>query len=735
MSWQVLVDLAGEPSDAVAPSDVGDRLHQAVQAVAPEQRGAVLASLARHLLDKEATAARLFELLAEGDQASRELAIELAVQWPHPLAQTLIPLVWAFLLDTRLRPAARLATVAVLLAAHSGQPAAQRKLIDDLIRGLDKNEAIELLLELERRVGTLPVLIERRERLERKVRMRCPRCAVQLRRPDMIRHLWEAHRLLLIGGKVREPWSMVEEWLMHMTPETQADVWPRCRELALRDDPDEGLLRLEQRLLAYGHADAEADRHVRKVAHQRGAVLCPRCYALVPTPPEQRVHPLIPARGRLADDGYVVEVSENGWWPRLVLETPRGVVYRGPESERLLTRRGAQFFLPAPFVLVAVLGAGLLSPWPQVAVPLVVVLLLAALLTYGAVALIWPLLRSPLERAIDYAWGRLVPRLHDPAFDVRDAAFAARLALGSVQRGQVQRRQRVLNHLAHETEKAALAGGCPIGYLAALSRLMVEDAARSGSDPVMLVVHQLERVLKQQLPMSFAEHFLMEWESTMWTAGNLARLRVLLLERAFAAGLRTADLVTRGRQTRPLGEVLGIENLELLAQLEMLHQLRPAAPWEKYGKALTVFEVAEHADLGTRLLGQYPDLLLAESPPEDATRSVLVICSSGVVFQEQLFREMPPSVVIQKRLDSPPAGYEIVIGTLHFPFPRQPTLLARKLEGWLQFFFKEFQPNVPALPVLDEAPVTASFSLSEELQCPDCQTRFRGKVGTGVLVE
>ena len=43
--------------------------------------------------------------------------------------------------------------------------------------------------------------------------MSCPRCGVEMRRPAMIQHLWDEHRLVLDNLRVRDPWHVIEEWL------------------------------------------------------------------------------------------------------------------------------------------------------------------------------------------------------------------------------------------------------------------------------------------------------------------------------------------------------------------------------------------------------------------------------------------------------------------------------------------------------------------------------------------
>ena len=108
-------------------------------------------------------------------------------------------------------------------------------------------------------------------------------------------------------------------------------------------------------------------------------------------------------------------------------------------------------------------------------------------------------------------------------------------------------------------ENAVKGGVGPPGHLAALYLLMIEDAAAAGDDPVPLVVEQLARCFGGRLPMVFAERLLEDWRCDWWTRGNLARLRVLLCDRAFEAGFEVRNLLDAGQSAAALGSVLGCD--------------------------------------------------------------------------------------------------------------------------------------------------------------------------------
>src|SRR5207247_10579245 len=110
--------------------------------------------------------------------------------------------------------------------------------------------AVERLRALERQVGGADVLSARIAALEEQIRLRCPRCGLQLRRPEMIRHLWLQHQLVLADRRVREPWQLVEDWLEDYHRQRDAELLARCRAFGIHLDPEGGLRRVQRLSLA-----------------------------------------------------------------------------------------------------------------------------------------------------------------------------------------------------------------------------------------------------------------------------------------------------------------------------------------------------------------------------------------------------------------------------------------------------------------------------------------------------
>src|SRR5216683_1831945 len=391
----------------------------------------------------------------------------------------------------------------------------------------------------------------------------CPRCSIRLPRPELVQHLWLEHHLVLDGRSVRDPWRLIEDWLEEYCQSPNPKLLARCRAFARRVDPQAGIHRVERLFLAHRIEDETARRALLAEARARQATLCPRCFAAVISPEENPAKPLEYSEGLLRGNGYRVEISEQGYFSRLTVEAPGRQIYQGPEPDRWLSTRGAELALTGPLVLLA-LAAALVWPAASSPVLLVALLLVAALLVFRAAQWLWRGSESLLDRTINYAWALLVPRLETDGFTSEDLSFLAGLALTSVNRGRAKIRadnlQRVLNHIG----KKVAVDAAPVTQLAGVWRLVVEDRAQAGEDPVLLVTAQIGQCFDGHLPLSFTENLWAGWRSPTWTDERLARLRILLCERAFEAGFEVRDLLAAGISAPALGEVMRTSKAEEL---------------------------------------------------------------------------------------------------------------------------------------------------------------------------
>src|SRR5439155_15646593 len=127
-----------------------------------------------------------------------------------------------------------------------------REILSSLLAGLRTHHALRRLRRLEQRIGPNPLIREAVAEREQKLRMRCSRCTAELRRREMIQHLWTAHGLVLHGHRPRDPWDVIEEWIAHFARSGDEKLLERCCELGERADPQHGLLRVYRRFLSRG---------------------------------------------------------------------------------------------------------------------------------------------------------------------------------------------------------------------------------------------------------------------------------------------------------------------------------------------------------------------------------------------------------------------------------------------------------------------------------------------------
>ncbi len=378
----------------------------------------------------------------------------------------------------------------------------------------------------------------------------------------------------------------------------------------------------------------------------------------------------------------------------------------------------------SPLIVLAValatgaIGADLSPFWP-------VLLLLGAAGAAYYYARKWWSGPAPIEERVrSYAWDLLVPRLHQGHFNPEDSAFLAGLARHSFKRSPLRRRAGVLAEQVLHTDAAVARGEVPASHLAALCRLQAEDAARAGNDPIPLLAAHLAGCLTGRLPLEFAEELLRDWDSDWWTRGNRARLRILLCDGAFEAGLEVGSLRDAGRRAPALGQLLDVAHPQALAALRLLRALKRRHPWDVCGSVHSAFELAaqpQHA----RLLGQYPDLLLFQSEPNwpliatgtgEAEPVRILLCARGVVLQEVLLSE-PPLLVDQINR---PGATDISFDKHRFHLRGRLDDIGPRMKQWFALAFEQFLPRLA--DVADWEPADRALHARAEgaLNCPSC---------------
>ena len=426
----------------------------------------------------------------------------------------------------------------------------------------------------------------------------------------------------------------------------------------------------------------------------------------------------------------------------LEVRTPGKLLSQDREPGRLLTQRGARSLMVGPLVLVSALCA-FAMPGAAHLVPFgfVLLLLFVALFVEIMVRVFWVQPVAAADRALGYAWQLLVPRLHGDGFNLEDSAFAAGLAQVTPAGRSGLVRTPLLLKLARETEEAVQNHLAPPDHLVALRRLMIADRVSMAADPVPLVVDQLALCFEGKVPMAYAQRLLSDWEADWWTKGNLARLRILLCDRAFEAGFEVQNLIDAGRTAPALADVLKTKDVQGLAALRLLWSFRATQPWDRNGPAVTAFEVAANATR-TRLLAEYPDLLLWQEERtweiradagRDATGPVQIfLCVRGVVLQEIVFTQTPANIEVLNKAN----GYDLILGDQRFRGVADLDDLARRMERWFRYWFNDFLPtakNVLNWKPPDRAALMRAWGATP---CPECGKYLLPKVGeVGVALD
>jgi hypothetical protein len=256
--------------------------------------------------------------------------------------------------------------------------------------------------------------------------------------------------------------------------------------------------------------------------------------------------------------------------------------------------------------------------------------------------------------------------------------------------------------------------------------------AQLGEDPLPLIVAQVGRCFDGVLPLNFAGQMLHEWVAPWWTTGNLARLRALLCDRAFEAGLEVQDLVEIGRGVPSLGAALQTNEPDILAHLRLLWSLRPTRPWDRFGKNASAYELAPEPASSRGLLAKYPDLLLTfEGWP------AIHLCAGGLVFMDRLFPQLPLTIEVLSRHMFRDKGFELVLDNHVFKFPEEPEALARKLERLFRFWDQDIGPRIQGVMRWRSPVVSKSLRAQNAVGCPECHKPVlarRGEVGISLEV-
>jgi hypothetical protein len=412
--------------------------------------------------------------------------------------------------------------------------------------------------------------------------------------------------------------------------------------------------------------------------------------------------------------------------PRLSVVGPQGVVYRGSEPGRRLTRLGSAAVLVGCPLALAVIFLLTAKVWEIPLLAPAALALGAALVMAGYVCVTWRPEAALRDRVVEHAWSKLVPRLlgkesragwGGPA----DLAFVSGLARLSVGAVRPELRSGPLQVALDRAESLIRDDRHDPPALAALWRLAAEDRALLGGDPVPTLVEQIGRCLDGEFPLRYAGPLLEDLSGPPWSKATMARLRILVCARAMNSGYEVIDLIRVGRAFPPLGGLLRLEPSGL-AKLHLLWSLQRRRPWERIARAPTVFELARDPE-ALASLEESPDLLLADA------QYPISLTARGVSLQGTLFAQMPESIAVRENREFQDGGFELVIADRRFHYRTDPEDVAARVEQWLRFYFGDFLPQAYAHQYRSSPDVLARVQVVNSVLCPECKRPFLPQVG------
>jgi len=701
---------------AKAPRRLVTWLCQRLRKVPRPERVAAIGGVAETLTAMGAGVTLLPLLLtpikwAAGQWLSRCLALEIVARLAVPLADELLEPMKPLLADRHFPFPSRQRAMVGLVRVTGKEGAKALDLFTAYLAQTSKMRSLAKLRDLEQQIGKSATLDQLYSDTVDEVRMTCPRCGKQLRRKPMVKHLWENHRLVLDGLRAREPWRLIEDWVVDYGVEKDPDLYHLCRDLSFQLDGEHGIFHLQQLMLKHGVDDPDARAAVFGRAQAQHASICPKCYHLLPMPTLLKSVPPNFEDREMDGAGYRLEVSDKGPVPWLTIETAAERIYGGREPGRLMTRNGAfmLFVIPISLALFAILRLAIGSELPP---PAIVGLACGiGLVLSGAVYAFWPQPRPARDRLIDAAWGVLVPRLIDGALSAKEAALLGGLAQVSPGAGNPASRLAVLEQCQAHFERVNDPKYLPIQ--AALLHLQAEDARAFGEDPMPVLLKPIRLCLAGKRSFALADHILAELGAAGEAASSMRiRTKMLLASAMFAAGLDLGDLPELTQAYDGLSATLDIKNADLLISLRYLSSFKAGKPWEKCGKAMTVYDLAAEFEQTDALLNRYPGLLLS------TIGQPIFLTIRGLWLEDVCMAEKPRSLEVRKL--PPGQGYHLILGKDHLWFATSPDELARALETWLDYFLTELMPGLEQFSIDRRGEGMKRLAAKNSLTCPEC---------------
>ena len=337
------------------------------------------------------------------------VALQWLARWRGGLPPHLLRPVLPLLADHALPASVRFSAAARVLKCLPDTPAAIRPVVRALTAGLSPLRALHRVRELQDVLVQTRALDEWIERKEHRLHLVCPRCGLRTRWRAMLLHLWHEHATTFEQGGLSTLSNRMQRHKHSYTAENDpAGIDRGWATLAAVDAAAEPMTAYRE-WLADGDPTAAELAPLADRAAVSGSGLCPVCFAEVPAALTPLLEPLAVGHGRIAGEGYAVEVGTCRWLRTLRIETPEGTLRRGPDRKHAAGPRSAAVLVSLPIAILVLLASATVPPSAMSPLSVVMALTAALVLIYFSVAGTRKPVPRPLPRAFDAAWTVLVP--------------------------------------------------------------------------------------------------------------------------------------------------------------------------------------------------------------------------------------------------------------------------------------------------------------------------------------
>lgn len=677
-------------------------------------RVAVLKELVAAAAGKRTAADVVTQLAAEGKKG-RKLALEFLARLPGPIPMVVVIAAAPLLSNRKVSSYLRVAAAGRVLGSVPDTPAAVRPVAGWLTVGLSRPKALARLVALQSRVRKCDTLDRLVAAAEAKLAFRCPRCPARLPRTAFVRHLWNEHKLEFTGGKARDSQKVLDDAVTAGAKAGLDDTDPIDRAFATAaiHYPDAPPGQTLQALAVRAGGGVGVEALVGRAAGDHAGV-CPACLAAVPDPVPPLPPPLALGGGRLAGDGWAVDIRDSTVGRTVGLETPAGPAPGGRPTKRVSPRLAATL-AAAPVVIVAAVLVAVLPA--RVASPLLVGGWLAVIgwLVYFAVRFLRPPLPNADDVAVDRAWADVVPGIGRKPPAIR---FLTRLCRTSLRAGTPTARTKAVwdtvEHAAVLAEKSPF----HLQWLGAARVLQAWDGAKAGRERTSAVAGVFVPFLLGETSAGYADAA----ADALLGAGILGpgdaeRLAILLVTVAFEAKLTGADLVLIARYAPAFRRLLPAD--DTIGLLYAVWRTRTRKPWADLGPATPVFELAEAAPAeAKRILAIAPDCLLRVELDDGLEPEIgpVMVTGRGLHIGGKLVADPAAPVAVS----AAGAGWELAVGPHRFPLSRKtPAKFVADLRGWLRLPAATLVPVAKQVDRVNPEKI-AGFLAPLAATCPLC---------------